>query len=471
MTLENLLEKHSLYEEKPDLALVRKAHAFSEVAHLGQKRRTGEEMIQHPLAVADILTQIRADSVTLAAALLHDVIEETDIPLKELAKEFGEEIADLVGGLTAVKAASDKAKKEAEDLNNLRHLIIATVKDPRVFAIRLAEKIHNLRTSYILSPEERAEAARRVFSIWSPLAVIMGFYRLRAELEDLAFSILEPERYRELEKLVRRESESLKETIDLVRDTLEVEAAKEGIELQVFGRTKHLYGVHQKTDRYRTKAGGRLYDVLGLRAIVESVEECYRVLDLARRFWEEEPDLFDDYVANPKSNGYASIHAVFTVEGKLVEIQIRTREMHEAAEYGLAAHPLYKERGRGGSGGSGIDERISMIREFVLWEKGKKLNLFPDKVFVITPKGEVRVLPQGATPVDFAYSIHSRVGDECSEAKVDGRIRPLKYRLKTGEVVEIITKKGKKPSSDWLKIVKTDQAREQIEKALRDHAA
>jgi len=471
MTLENLLEKHSLYEEKPDLALVRKAYAFAEVAHLGQKRRTGEDAIQHPLAVADILLQIRADSVTLAAALLHDVIEETDISVGELAKEFGEEIAGLVGGLTAVKAASDKVKKEAEDLDNLRHLIIATVKDPRVFAIRLAEKIHNLRTSYIFSPEDRAEAASRVFAIWSPLAVIMGFYRFRAELEDLAFAILEPKKYRELEKLVHKESESLKETIDLVRDTLEVEAAKEGIELQVFGRTKHLYGVYQKTERYKTKARGRLYDVLGLRALVKSVEDCYRVLDLARRFWEEEPDLFDDYIANPKPNGYQSIHAVFTVEGKLVEIQVRTLEMHEVAEYGLAAHPLYKSGRSGRSARSGLDDRISMIREFVLWEKGKELNLFPDKIFVITPKGEVRVLPQESTPVDFAYSIHSRVGDECSEAKVDGRIRPLNYWLKTGEVVEIITKKGKKPSSDWLKIVKTGQAREQIEKALRNHAA
>ncbi|MDP2734645.1 MAG: HD domain-containing protein, partial [bacterium] len=439
---------------------------------------TGEDAIQHPLAVADILIEIRADSVTLAAALLHDVIEETDISVEELGKEFGEEIADLVGGLTAVKDASNKAKREAEDLNNLRHLIIATVKDPRVFAIRLAEKIHNLRTSYILNPEDRAEAARRVFSIWSPLAVIMGFYRFRAELEDLAFSILEPNRYRELEKLVHKESESLKETINLVRDTLEVGAAKEGIELQVFGRTKHLYGVHQKTDRYKSKAGGRLYDVLGLRALVDSVENCYRILDLARRFWEEEPELFDDYIANPKPNGYQSIHAVFTVDGKLVEVQIRTREMHEVAEYGLAAHPLYKERGdgfsspaRSGPSKSGVDERISMIREFVLWEKGKELNLFPDQVFVITPKGEVRVLPQEATPVDFAYAIHSRVGDECSEAKVDGRIKPLNYQLQTGEVVEIITKKGKKPSSDWLKFVKTPTAREQIEKSMRKDVA
>jgi len=461
MTIEELLEKHNLYEEKPNLPLLKKAYAFAEVAHLGQKRLSGEEMIQHPLAVADILAQMRADSITLSAALLHDVIEETGIASGEIEKEFGIEITEFVLGLTAVKSASERARRDGEDVDNLRHLILSTVRDPRVLAIRLAEKIHNLRTSQALPVKDRRQAAERVFAIWAPLAGLMGVYRLKAELEDLAFAVLNPSDYQSLSSQVEKQSAALKEAINLVKDSLEVGANKEGIKAEISGRTKHLYGVYRKLDRYQGKASGKFYDVLGSRVIVEGVEQCYRILDLARRYWEEMPELFDDYIANPKDNGYQSIHAVFKVEGKLVEIQIRTKQMHERAEYGLAAHPLYK------LGETGTGEKISAIKNLIQWEKGTKLNLFPDKVFVITPKGDVKVLPKGATPVDFAYAIHSRIGDECREAKVDGQLKPLDYQLNTGEIVEIVTQKGKKPSLDWLKFVKTSQARDQIEKTIR----
>ncbi|MEX1061824.1 MAG: HD domain-containing protein [Patescibacteria group bacterium] len=460
MTINELLEKHNLYEENPNLPLLRKSFDFAEVAHLGQKRLSGEEMIQHPLAVADILAEMRADSVTLAAALLHDVIEETGIASQEIEKEFGTDISDLVLGLTAVKSASERARRDGEDLDNLRHLILSTVKDPRVLAIRLAEKIHNLRTSRALPGKDRRQAAERVFAIWAPLAGLMGVYRLKAELEDLAFGILNPKEHEKLSSQIEKQSAAVKEAINLVKNSLEVGAAKEGLAVAVTGRTKHLYGVYRKLDRYG-KAGGKFYDALGTRAIVSQVEECYRILDLARRFWEEEPSLFDDYIAHPKDNGYQSIHAVFKVEGKLVEIQIRTNKMHERAEYGLAAHPLYKLKE------AGTGEKITAIKNLIQWEKGTKLNLFPDNVFVITPKGDVKVLPKGATPVDFAYAVHTRVGDECREAKVDGQLKPLDYELKTGEIVEIITQKGKKPSLDWLKFVKTGQARDQIEKFVR----
>ena len=345
-------------------------------------------------------------------------------------------------------------------MDNLRHLILSTVRDPRVLAIRLAEKIHNLKTSQALSSRERRQAAERVFAIWAPLAGLMGVYRLKADLEDLAFGVLNPKESQKLSSQLDKQKAALKDVLNLVKDSLEVGASKEGVKVDVSGRAKHLYGVYRKLDRYG-QAGGKFYDALGTRVIVSQVEECYRVLDLARRFWEEVPDLFDDYIANPKDNGYQSIHAVFKVEGKLVEIQIRTKGMHERAEYGLAAHPLYK------LGESGTGEKISAIKNLIQWEKGTKLNLFPDKVFVITPKGDVKVLPSGATPVDFAYAVHTRVGDECREAKVDGQLKPLDYQLKTGEIVEIVTQKGKKPSLDWLKFVKTGQARDQIEKSIR----
>ncbi|GMR19289.1 MAG: hypothetical protein BMS9Abin34_421 [Patescibacteria group bacterium] len=466
MPLEDLLKKYQEYDRKPNLNLIRRAYGFAEVAHLGQKRLSGEDLIQHPLAVAEILTAIRADSTTLAAALLHDVLEKSNLGKGALGEEFGEEIAALVDGLTTVKAASirgvsGEGRSRSNRLENLRRLILATVRDPRVLAIRLAEKIHNLRTSSVIPEDKRKAAAQRVFDIWAPLAAIIGLYHFKGELEDLAFCILQPKECREIRRLVQKESEKMKLVVEQARGKLGKAVKKEGVSARIHSRTKHHYSVYRKLPRYKAKAGGRPYDALGLRVLVGTVEECYRVLDLARSFWKEIPELFDDYIAHPKPNGYQSLHTVLSVDGHLVEIQIRTRVMHEVAEYGLAAHPLYKE-GKGSSG-----ENISLIRSLVLWEKGQELDLFPDKVFVFTPKGDVKVLPKGATPVDFAYAVHSRVGDECSGAEVNGRIVSLDYQLKTGEVVRILTTKGKKPSPDWLRFVKTGHARDQVGKVIR----
>ncbi|NIT04549.1 HD domain-containing protein [Candidatus Saccharibacteria bacterium] len=462
MALEEILEKHIAYEASPDVELVKKAYSLAEVAHMGQKRLSGEEQIEHCLAVADILTTIKADSVTLTVALLHDVLAETDLDKETLALEFTEEIASLVSGLTAVKRVSDKASLHAfGDREDLRHLILATVKDPRILAVRLAEKVHSLQTAKVLEREKQKVAAQKVLEIWAPLAGVMGLYRFKNGLEDLAFGVLYPKEYKEVKKLVEREGHRMKKAIAEVKTRLTSELAKEKIPVRMTSRTKHLFGVYKKLPKYKSVASGKLYDVLGLRVIVRDIEECYRVLDVTRRLWEEEPALFDDYIANPKPNGYQSLHTVFFAGGQMVEIQIRAESMHAAAEYGLAAHPIYKE------GKVTSEERIALIRNLVLWEKGKELELFPDKVFVFTPKGDVKVLPQGATPVDFAYAVHTKVGDECSSAEVDGKIAPLDGELKAGEVVRIITKKGKTPSSDWLRFAKTALARVNIEKALK----
>lgn len=462
MTLEELIEKLKVYEKSPDVELIRKAYNFAEVAHLGQKRLSGEDFLQHPVAVAGLLTEVRADSTTIAAALLHDVLEESNLPKDALKEEFGAEIASLVAGLTAVKAASDRSESgKDKDWENLRHLMLSTIHDPRVLAIRLAEKIHNLRTSSLLPKDKQEISAQKVFDIWAPLAALFGFYRFKAELEDRAFAILESEKYQEIEKLVKAESEKMEATIAEVREKLAAELAKEGIKTEISSRTKHLFGVYRKLSRYESAAGGKFFDILGLRVLVGTVEECYRVLDSVRHLWKEVPELFDDYIAHPKPNGYRSLHTVFVVGEHLVEIQIRTKEMNEVAEYGLAAHPLYKE-GKGSS-----EEKISLLRSLVIWEEGQELNLFPDKVFVFTPMGDVKVLPAGSTSVDFAYSVHTQVGNECSGAKVNGKIVSLNYQLKTGEVVEILTTKGKKPSSDWLEFVKTEHARSEIGKLVR----
>jgi len=462
MTIDDLIRKHKSYEPQPEAELIKKAYSFAEVAHMGQKRLSGEDLIDHVLVVADTLTEVRADSTTIASALLHDILEESNLGKEALSNEFGEEVASLVDGLTAIKKISGKTVSgETKDWENLRHLILATVHDPRILAIRLAEKIHDLKTSAVLPDKKREEAARKAFDIWAPLAAIVGLYRFKSELEDLAFSILDPEKFNEIKEIVQKERKKLKIVVQEVRPKLEEALKKNGVEATISSRTKHLYGVYNKLPSYEGKPGGRLYDVLGLRVVTLEVEDCYRVLDIARGIWKEFPEPFDDYIAKPKPNGYQSLHTVFVVDDHFLELQIRTRKMHDIAEYGLASHSAYKE------GKVTSEEKISLLKNIVLWEKGKKLDLFPDKVFIFTPKGDVKVLARGATPVDFAYTVHSRIGDECSGAKVDGKIAPLDYQLKTGEVVDILTTKGKKPTPDWLKFVKTDHARELIEKMLR----
>lgn len=462
--MEEVLQKHQSYEDHPDLDLIRRAHAFAEVAHLGQKRLNGEEVLQHLLEVADYLVDNRVDSATLAAALLHDVLEESNVGREVLAQEFGEEIADLVDGLTLVRSAGGRAAPgKGKNLDNLRHLILASVHDPRAMIIRLADKIQNLRTSEVLSLEERRDSAQKVFDVWSPLAEILGLYRFKSEMEDLAFEILDPQAHQKIKSAVELSSSTMSETVQSIRERLTQELEKEKITHEISSRTKHIYGVYRKIPRYEKSGGGKMFDFLGLRVITAEVEGCYRVLDLARRLWKELPELFDDYIAHPKPNGYQSLHAVLESDGYPVEIQIRTKAMHESAEYGLAAHSVYKDRIQGAK----VQDRVNLIKLLVSWGKGQELDLFPDQVFVFTPKGDVKVLPKGATPVDFAFAVHTQIGNECAGARVGGKAVSLNYPLKTGEVVEIMTSNGKKPSVDWLRFVKTEHARSEIEKVVR----
>jgi len=471
VTLKDLLEKHKSYEPSLNTELITKAYNFAEAAHVGQKRLSGEGMLEHVSEVAGILTEVQADSTTIAAALLHDVLEKTNLEQEALAEEFGGEITSLVEGLRAVKEAGSHVTAEEErDWENLRHMMLASIKDPRVLMIRLAEKIHNLRTISALPPERQKTSAQKVFDIWSPLAAILGLYRFKAELEDRAFSILEPEKYKEIEEKVRAQAGEMERVVETVKEKLTEALQKEGIVGEMKGRTKHLYGVYRKLPRYQEKAGGMFYDLLGFRVVVATVEECYRVLDIIRRLWREVPGLFDDYIAHPKPNGYQSLQDVFEIDSHLVEIQIRTKTMEEFAEYGLAAHQHYAtlegEKKREGSLPAS-EAKVALIKSLAFWEKGQELNLFPNEVFVFTPKGDVKVLPKGATPIDFAFAVHTDLGKNCSGAKVNEKMISLNYQLQNGEVVEIITGRGRKPSSDWLAFVKTELARSQIQKSLK----
>ncbi|MDP1710561.1 MAG: HD domain-containing protein [candidate division WWE3 bacterium] len=460
--IESLLIKVKSYNPQADLKLICRAYEFAQAAHLGQKRLSGEDWVVHLLATVEILTEVKADSATLATAFLHDVLEETNLTKEGLEEEFGAEVASLVEGVSVVKTTSGRLiSSKNQDWENLRHLILASIEDPRVLLIRLANKIHNLQTSQVLPEWQRRTSAQRVFDLWSPLAEVLGVYRFKAQMEDLAFSILKPKDYRQLVAKIQKENPKMVKAVTRAKAKIAWVLEQEGIKAQIFSRTKHLYGIYRKLPLYKQRAGGQLYDALGLRVVVSNPEHCYHVLDLVRHLWKEVPELFDDYIAYPKPNGYQSLHTVFKVGGQLVEVQIRTAEMHEIAEYGSASHYLFKFKEKRSP------RKTSFVRELLSWEKGRKLNLFPDQVFVFTPKGDVKVLPKGATPVDFAFAVHTQIGNECAGAKVNGKAVSLDYPLNTGEVVEIMIAKGKRPSADWLRFVKTEPARSEIEKVVR----
>lgn len=460
--IESLLTKVKSYDPQADLKLIRRAYEFAQAAHLGQKRLSGEDWVAHLLATAEILTEVKVDSATLAAAFLHDVLEETNLTKEGLEEEFGAEVASLVEGVSVVKTTGGRlVSSKSQSWENLRHLILASIEDPRVLLIRLANKIHNLQTSQVLPEWQKRTSAQRVFDLWSPLAEVLGVYRFKAQMEDLAFSILRPKDYRWLVAKIQKENPKMVKAVTRAKAKIAQVLEQEGIKAQILSRTKHLYGIYRKLPKYKKEAGGQLYDALGLRVVVSNAEHCYRVLDLVRHLWKEVPELFDDYVANPKPNGYQSLHTVFKVGGQLVEVQIRTAEMQEIAEYGSASHYLFKFKEKRSL------RKTSFIRELLSWNRGQKLNLFPDQVFVFTPKGDVKVLPKGATPVDFAFAVHTQIGNECAGAKVNGKAVSLDYPLRTGEVVEISISKGKHPSADWLRFVKTEPARSEIEKVVR----
>lgn len=470
MNVEELLSKHSSYQKDPNLSLIRKACEFAEAAHLGEKRPSGEDFIQHPLRVADLLCDLKVDSATVAAALLHDVLEHTDLEASELTTEFGEEVSFLVQSLTAVTKVPYELVEHA-DIENLRKLILAMAKDYRVLLIRLSEKLDNLKTVEFLPEDQRRQSLESVFTIWAPLADLLGVWYFRWQLEDLAFKNLQPQVYEEIERKLEetrgeRERRAEESAVSL-REVLQ----REGIKGEVHKRVKNIYGFYLKLPRYEEK-GLYGHDVVGLRALVDELADCYKVLDLVRSKIEgwrpvEGEGFFDDYISRPKPNGYQSLHVVVLAGGKPLEIQIRTYEMHERAEYGMAAHAHYREKYQ--EGGSLITpaEKIDLIQNILGWQKEKNFNLFPDQIFVLTPKGDVIDLPKGATSIDFAFAVHTQVGKTTSGARVGGKMVPLNYELKTGEVVEITTSPSAKPSRNWLEFVKTEEARSGIKKALK----
>jgi len=464
----DILERLTSYNPTADTDLLKKAYVFSAKVHLGQVRLSGEPYLNHPLEVAGILTQLKLDVASVATGLLHDTVEDTLTTLEEIRENFGDEIAQLVGGLTKISQIPLRSFEEGQ-AENFRKMILAMVKDIRVILVKLADRLHNMRTLKYHSAEKREEIAQETLDIYAPLANRLGIDWIKSELEDLAFQYLHLDIYEEIQRKIAKKEKERSRYIDEVKRTLMKKLYENHIEGEVAGRLKQIYSIYIKMKDQKIDFD-QVYDITAFRVIVNTIKECYDVLGIIHSLWKPIPGKFKDYIGLPKENMYQSLHtAVIGPYGERIEIQIRTQEMHKIAEEGIAAHWKYKE---GKAFEEADDKRFTWLRQLLEWQRdlkddaefieSVKVDLFPHEVYVFTPKGAVKQFPIGATPVDFAYSIHSDIGNHCSGAKVNGKIVPLRYELRSGDTVEIMTLPNQKPSKDWLKYVKTSRAKTKI---------
>jgi len=487
MEIAELLDKAGGYLPSEKVALVEEAYQFALEAHEGQTRRSGEPYLQHPLEAASILTDLRLDASSLAAALLHDVVEDCDVPLSQIEETFGPEVGKLVDGVTKLNAVSwpvtEKPSHEDLQAESMRKMLVAMAEDLRVVFIKLADRLHNMRTLAALPPAKRRAIARETLEVYAPLAHRLGIVMLRTQLEDLGFLYLEPVKYRQTRQLLSKQEVSQEKLIDRITETLRAELTKTGVKGKISGRSKGIFSLHRKIQTYAAQGKdiSDIHDVIAVRVIVSKVEECYHALGVVHSLWHPLSDEFNDYIATPKRNGYRSLHTTVMCYGTPIEIQIRTQEMHYASEYGMAAHWRYKE----GAKQDLFEQRISGLRQLLEWHgeisgtreflESVKTDILRDQVFVYTPKGEIRDLPAGSTVVDFAYHIHTDLGHRCIGAKVNGKLVSLTSRLRNGDTVEIVVgKKDKGPSRDWLNpnlgYVNTSHARGRVRQWFRKQA-
>ena len=464
-----LLASVAAHNPRADLDPVERAFDLAVEAHGGQKRVSGEPYVTHPIASAQILADLGIDPIAVQGALLHDVPEDTEYSLADVEERFGAEVARLVDGVTKLSKFSTHTH-EQQQAENIRKMFLAMAEDIRVVLIKLADRLHNMRTLGSLPTDKQQRIARQTMEIYAPLAERLGIWQLKWELEDLAFKVLEPERFRELAHTLDLRRKSRESYVERAIADLQPELRKAGIIADLSGRPKHIYSIYKKMQRKGAEFG-EIYDVYAIRVLVDDVKDCYAALGVVHSIWRPIPGQFDDYIAVPKNNLYQSLHtAVMAHDGRPLEIQIRTHTMHQVSEFGIAAHWRYKE---GSKADRAYDAKLAWLRQLMDWQRdvsdatefveGIKLDIFQDQVFVFTPKGEVKDLPAGATPLDFAYRIHTDVGHRCIGAKVNNRLVPLEYRLKNGDIVEIVTTRADHgPSRDWLKVAKTSHAREKI---------
>jgi len=484
--LNDILDEVGKYNPSADLELVRKAYVFSAKFHQGQVRKSGEPYLVHPLEVAYILAQLKLDEASIAAGILHDVVEDTLATLDEVRGLFGNEVVEIVDGVTKLgqvgpvlsdedKPAKPKEQREEEkQAENFRKMLVAMARDIRVILVKLADRTHNMRTLDSMKPEKQARIARETMDIYAPIANRLGISWIKLELEDLAFKYLHPEEYRQLAEEVQRTERDRERYIEETIKLLEGKLAEAGLKGQVSGRPKHLWSIWKKMKQKGVGLEG-IHDIIAFRVLVPEVADCYQTLGMVHGHFKPVPGRFKDFIAIPKPNNYRSLHTtVMGPGGNRVEIQIRTEEMHHVAEEGIAAHWAYKE-GKGGF--SKDDAKFAWLRQLMEWQRdlkdprefldSVKVDLFADECFIFTPKGDVKVLPRGSTPLDFAYSVHSEVGEHCVGAKVNGRIVPLRARLKNGDIVEVLTSSNAHPTKDWLTFVRTSRAQNKIRAWIR----
>ena len=448
---------------------VTKAYNLAEEAHKDQRRVSGEPYILHPLAVAQILADMKIDTTTITASLLHDVVEDTSYTLEDIKKMFGKEVAFLVDGVTKLSRLNYRTKED-QQLNSMRKMFLAMAKDVRVVVIKLADRLHNMRTLRYMRSDKQKRIAQETLEIFAPLAHRLGIFNIKWELEDLSFRYLEPDKYYDLVDQMKQKRHVREEIVNEAIDVLKKALDDAHIHCEINGRPKHFYSIYKKMKKDNRDLS-QVYDLFAIRVIVDDVKDCYGVLGIVHSLWKPLPYRFKDYIAMPKPNNYQSLHTtVIGTRGQPVEIQIRTWEMHRIAEYGVAAHWRYKE-GNQTANKDAFDEKMGWLRNLLEWQdtsnpkefvNALKLGAFSDEVFVFSPRGDVIDLPQGSIPIDFAYRIHSAVGNKCVGAKVNGKIVPLDYKLKNGDIVEIITSKVGKPSLDWLNIVGSSESRSKI---------
>ena len=469
-----LMDKVRKNRPGDDLDLLRRAYDFAAEMHATQIRESGEPYLSHPLEVAHLLADMRLDVTTLCAALLHDVVEDTKIPLQEISDLFGADVAKLVEGTTKISRL-DLLAPEARQAENVRKMLLAMVNDVRVVLVKLADRLHNMRTLRYLSPDRQERIARETLEIYAPVANRLGMGLIRGELEDLAFSYLESSSYLELQKKVASKAKVYDKFLHEVQETIRERMIESSIPAEVEGRTKRLYSLHQKIQRQQRNPD-QIYDLLAVRVVTDTVKNCYAALGVIHQIWRPVPGRFKDYIAMPRPNLYQSLHTTVIHAGQPFEVQIRTQDMHRIAEQGVAAHWKYKD---GRQVSEADDQRIIWMRQLIEWVREMqepseflstlRVDLYPDEVYTFSPKGRVVVLPRGATPVDFAYAIHTEVGHQCVGAKVNGQIVPLRHMLANGDVIEILTQKGHSPSRDWLTFVHTSRARSKIRQWINLH--
>ncbi len=451
--------------------LITRAYELAREAHEGQKRASGEEYIIHPLNVAYILSDMHLDEAAISAALLHDVVEDTTFTIEEMEEKFGHEVARLIDGVTKLGKIEYKSKEE-QQLENYRKLFLAMARDLRVILIKLADRLHNMRTLKYMRADKQKRIARETIEIYAPLANRLGISNIKCELEDLCLRYLEPEIYYDLVENVSQKRQERQAFIDEAMAQLREKLESSGMKAEIRGRAKHFYSIYKKMRR-DNKSIAEIYDLSAVRVLVDTEAECYGVLGLIHAMWKPMPGRFKDYIAMPKSNGYQSLHTTVMTSGYPLEIQIRTFAMHQVSEYGFAAHWKYKETGKSATAGDAYDQKMSWLRQMVNLQQelndpreyveALKVDVFSDEVFVFTPKGDVIGLPKGSIPLDFAYRIHTEVGHHCVGAKVNGKLVPLEYKLKNGDIVSIITNKANNgPSRDWLNIVSSSETRNKI---------